>query len=141
MDQLGQVAVRLELPVDESLVRLVRLTVSGVASTVDFGWEDVECCRAAADELCSTLVELGEPTGTLTIQISAVDGCVVVSGQVERGVEREVDLARAALAELIVDASVDDYELVTDPPVASFRFERSGPGGSEEHDAHAASAG
>jgi hypothetical protein len=46
----------------------------------------------------------------------------VVTGQAERDPERELRPERVELAELIVDASADEHEFVTDPPIASFRF-------------------
>lgn len=116
------VNARLELAVDHSLVRLVRLVVSGVASTLAMEIDDVESCRSAADELCSILVDLGDPSGTLAVQIAAVDGSLVVSGQVERDTGRAIDDDRRRLAQLIVDATADEHELVTEPPTVSFRF-------------------
>jgi anti-sigma regulatory factor (Ser/Thr protein kinase) len=120
------IALRLELSVDESLVRLVRLAVSGVASVLDMTQDDIEACRSAADEMCSTLMQLGHRPGTVSIQIVVEDGALVVTGQAERDAARELEPGRADLAELIVDASADEHEFVTDPPVASFRFLKRG---------------
>lgn len=122
MDLPTAVNARLDLAVDHSLVRLVRLVVSGVASTLDMEIDEVENCRAAADELCSTLVDLGDTDGTLAVQISADDGALVVAGQVERDPDKELDDGRRRLAELIVAATADEHEMVTDPPTVSFRF-------------------
>lgn len=120
------VSLRLELSVDESLVRLVRLAVSAVASVYDMADEDVEACRAAADEMCSTLMQLGRRPGTVTLQVLAEDRALVVTGQAERDPERTIEPARESLAQLIVDATTDEHEFVTDPPVASFRFAKWG---------------
>jgi hypothetical protein len=128
VDQTAPVAARLELGVDGSVIRLVRLVVSGVASTMSMRLEDVEACRAAADELCQTLVDVAAVGGSLSVQIAEEDCVLVVSGQVERDPQREVEVDRAELARLIVEASVDSYEIVIDPPIASFRFtKRVGP--------------
>ena len=120
------IALRLELSVDAALVRLVRLAVSGVASVLDMTQDDVEACRSAADEMCSTLMQLGHQPGTVSIQIVVENGALVVTGQAERDPARELESGRAELAELIVDASADEHEFVTDPPVASFRFMKRG---------------
>jgi hypothetical protein len=124
-----QVIARLELDVDASLIRLVRLVVSGVASTIGMELDESESCRSAVDELCNTLVHLGAADGTLAVQISALDGSLVVAGQVERDPLRELEGEQSRLARLIVDATADEHEMVTAPPTASFRFvKRHGAG-------------
>lgn len=121
-----EISVRLDLSVDPSLIRLVRHTVSGVASALDMSTDDVECCRAAADEMCSTLMQIGDTTCTVSVQIGVSEGSLVVAGQVERDVERGLDAGRAELARMIVEATTDEHEFVTDPPIASFRFAKRG---------------
>lgn len=121
-DSPTEISVRLDLSVDQSLVRLVRHTVSGVASALEMSSDDVECCRSAADEMCSTLMQLGDKACTVSVQIGLADGWLVVSGQAERDASRMLEPGRAELAELIVDATTDEHEFVTDPPIASFRF-------------------
>ena len=127
------VNVRLQLNVDESLVRLVRLVVSGVASTIGLELDEVEACRSAVDEMCTTLVLLGHEDGTLDLQVSVECGSLIVAGQVERDPDRVVDEMRSALAHLIVDATADEHEIVTEPPTASFRFVKHGRRGVERH--------
>jgi hypothetical protein len=116
------VSVRLQLSVDESLIRLVRLVVSGVASTIGLELDE--------DEKCTTLVLLGQESGTVDLQVSVECDRLVVAGQVERDPERDVDEMRAALARMIVDATAEEHEIITEPPTASFRFVTRGRAGA-----------
>ena len=52
--------VELSLPPDSRYMRLARLMASGVASTCGLPLEEVEDFRIAVDELCSTLIEMGD---------------------------------------------------------------------------------
>jgi hypothetical protein len=116
------VAVELELPADDNLVRLARLVVSGVASTVGMPLDDVENCRAAVDELCSTLIEVGRLDETLHIRISTEDGCLVGTGELARDPHRQPDAVRRDLSQLILSSVVDDHDVNVEPPIARFRF-------------------
>ena len=52
--------IELSVPADSRYMRLARLMASGVASTCGLPLEEVEDFRIAVDELCSTLIEMGD---------------------------------------------------------------------------------
>jgi hypothetical protein len=124
MDVSGPVSVQIDLPADPTLVRLARLVVSGVASTVGMLLDEVESCRAAIDELCSTLLEVGDPGAELHLRISTDGPCLVASGEIDRSPERQVDQVRSELSRMILASVVDDHELSLEGPLATFRFEK-----------------
>ena len=55
-DSLAEV-VRLSVPASLEYLRIVRLTVSGVASRLGFDVDTIENLRIAVDELASTVVD------------------------------------------------------------------------------------
>lgn len=124
MSDSGPVMVRLDLPADATLIRLARLVVSGVASTVGMLLEEVESCRAAIDELSSTLLEVGDDDAVLHLTISTDGRCLIATGEISRNPAREVDDVRSELSRMILSSVVDNHELELDPPKASFRFEK-----------------
>ena len=53
-------SIELSLPADSRFMRLARLMASGVATSVGLPLEEVEDFRIAVDELCATLIEMGD---------------------------------------------------------------------------------
>jgi serine/threonine-protein kinase RsbW len=102
--------VELSLPPDSRYMRLARLMASGVASTCGLPLEEVEDFRIAVDELCSTLIEMGdgEPI-RLAFEIRA--DVLVVEGRTMAGRAPVPDDERLALSSQILDVVADGHEL------------------------------
>ncbi|HSL58173.1 MAG TPA: hypothetical protein VK866_10055 [Acidimicrobiales bacterium] len=115
--------IEIEIRPDASLVRLLRLVASGVASLAGMDVDEVDDCRAAVDELCAALIEVGDG-GPLHVEFSTDGSIVRVRGSVSAGDGGGLDAARHELSELILGAVVDDHILVVDPPTARFEFSK-----------------
>jgi serine/threonine-protein kinase RsbW len=102
--------VELSLPPDSRYMRLARLMASGVASTCGLPLEDVEDFRIAVDELCSTLIEMGDGQPIrLGFEIRA--DVLVVEGRTLAGRAPAPDDERFALSSQILDVVADGHEL------------------------------
>ena len=119
--------IQLDLAPDPELVRLVRLVVSGLASVTPMGLEEVEDCRAAVDELCSTLLEVARPGATLHLELSTDGTGLEVAGGLDIDPARRIDEVRRELSEMILTAVTDEHEVELSGERGSFRFTR-GPG-------------
>jgi serine/threonine-protein kinase RsbW len=107
--QVGR--VELSLPPDSRYMRLARRMASGVASTSGLPLEEVEDFRIAVDELCSTLIEMGdgEPI-QLTFEVRPE--VLVVEGRTLAGRAPAPDDERLALSRQILDVVADGHELM-----------------------------
>jgi serine/threonine-protein kinase RsbW len=102
--------VELSLPPDSRYTRLARLMASGVASTCGLPLEEVEDFRIAVDELCSTLIEMGDGQPIrLAFEIRA--DVLVVEGRTLAGRAPAPDDERFALSSQILDVVADGHEL------------------------------
>lgn len=126
MDELTRIEV--EIRADASLVRLLRLVASGVASLAGMDVDDVDDCRAAVDELCAALIEVGDG-GPLRVEFRTDGHEVRVRGSVSAAGDHGLDRARHELSELILGAVADEHELVLEAPRAHFEFVKRGSGG------------
>ena len=111
--------VELSLPPDSRYMRLARLMASGVATTSGLPLEEVEDFRIAVDELCATLIELGDgEVVRLTFELGR-DVLVVVG--TTRGARGEsIDEERLTLSRQILDVVTDGHELTRDGDRVSF---------------------
>ena len=109
MDPLGG-RIELSLPPDSRYMRLARLMASGVATTCGLPLEEVEDFRIAVDELCATLIEMGDgqpvrlafDLGGDTLEVVATTGAS----------RREaIDEERLALSRQILDVVTDGHDL------------------------------
>lgn len=75
--------VTIEVPAEHSFLRVLRVTISSLAADRGFDIEEVESARAAVDELASVLIRAADPHQSITVEISAEEGRLQVSGQVE----------------------------------------------------------
>jgi serine/threonine-protein kinase RsbW len=109
MDPLAD-RVELSLPPDSRYMRLARLMASGVASTCGLPVEDVEDFRIAVDELCSTLIEMGdgEPI-RLAFDVRADE--LVVEGSTNAGRVPDPEDERLALSRQILEVVVDSHRV------------------------------
>ncbi len=129
----GAVArIHVELDPEGELVRLARLVATGVATSIGMGIDEAEDCRAAVDEMCSSLIERAAPGAVLTLDIAAtevpgVGPSVEVRGRVAVEPSSETDEVRREISEMILDAVTDSHELRVDAESgeATFVFVRS----------------
>lgn len=114
--------VEMDLADDLTLVRLARLTVSGVASVAGLGLDDSERCRSAIDEMCNALLEVAVRGSRLHL-LAVTDGRTLeVSGSMPCDPTREFDPTRERLGRLILDAIVDDWTLEAESGLSRFWF-------------------
>jgi hypothetical protein len=125
IDWEAQERVELSMPVRPEPWALARLTVSTIASRLDFGYEDVEDLRLAIDELCTSCAAGSGPASRLRLCFESDPDslrveCVVdhVSERVEVAADEEAlgdaslggitvgELSRMILAELVDRYSV-----------------------------------
>jgi serine/threonine-protein kinase RsbW len=102
--------VELSLPPDSRYMRLARLMASGVASTCGLPVEDVEDFRIAVDELCSTLIEMGDGDA-IRLAFDVRADVLVVEGSTAAGRAPTADDERLALSRQILDVVVDSHEM------------------------------
>lgn len=117
--------VTLELDPDPELLRLARLVTSGVASMTPMGLDEVEDCRAAVDELCSTLLEVGARQAVLRLELRTDGRALHATGEMPRAPEAAIDPVRNELSEMILDAVTDHHEVDLDGTRGRFAFDRS----------------
>jgi hypothetical protein len=109
--------VRLSVPASLENMRIVRMTVSGVASRFGYDVDEIENLRVAVDELASTIVD-GSSDGELEISFTTngadflIQGCAPVTPAAVNGVDE--------LSSQILNAVCDKYELRIDGDVARF---------------------
>lgn len=118
-------SVTLELDPDPELLRLARLIVSGVASITPMGLDEVEDCRAAVDELCSTLLEVARPDATVRLELRTDGSSIHACGETATQEGAAIDEVRRELSEMILSAVTDHHELVLNGASGRFSFDRS----------------
>lgn len=116
---------RLDLADDPSLVRLARLVASGVASVAGLGLDASEQCRSAIDEMCSSLLEVSQAGSVLSLVIETDGQRLRVEGSMPRSPDKELEPVRTQLSQMILDSTVERYELRTDTDPATFWFAKS----------------
>lgn len=126
--------VHVELQADGELVQLARLVATGMASSVGMGIDHTEDCRAAIDEMCSSLVAYAAEGAVLALELVAeepTDGTISldVRGRVAIDGPVVLDDVRREISEMILDATTDDHDEQVDVErgEATFRFVHSAP--------------
>lgn len=104
--------IELSIPPDSRYMRLARLMASGVASTCGLPLEEVEDFHITVDELCSTLIEMGDGQ-PIRLVFDLRPGELVVQGTTAGGAEDAVDGERLALSSQILDVVADGHDLTT----------------------------
>jgi hypothetical protein len=100
---------------------------SGVATTSGLPLEEVEDFRIAVDELCATLIELGDgEVVRLTFELGQV---LVVVGTTRAAPDESIDKERLTLSRQILDVVTDGHELTRDGDSVSFRARKVVRGG------------
>lgn len=120
--------VHLEIRSERELVQLARLVVAGVATVSHMELEEAEDCRAAIDEMCSSLVESAAPGAIVEIDIVSDGHRVEVTGGIDVTGTATTDEVRREISEMILEAVTDEHQLDLDPTTgrATFRFVREG---------------
>jgi len=109
----GAPSITVSFPATPEYLRLARLATADVGSRAGFDYEEIDDLRIAVSELCSWIS--GARDGALTLAFSFEPGAVVVNGSTAPGA-----LVENILSEAIVQAVVDDFEVVADGGVARF---------------------
>jgi anti-sigma regulatory factor (Ser/Thr protein kinase) len=102
--------IELSLPPDSRYMRLARLMASGVATSCGLPLEEVEDFRIAVDELCATLIEMGDGQAVRLAFRLKDDSLVVVGTTVASG-NQVIDDDRLNLSRQILDVVTDGHGL------------------------------
>jgi len=117
--------VTVTVPADTRYIKTIRLAVSGVASLGSFSIDAIDDMKVAVDEMCSTLLEVGDGSA-LSISVSTPRRDTLrIVGHVPVGEGSPVDEARAELSTRILDVMTDDHGFGVTDGTASFWCERS----------------
>jgi serine/threonine-protein kinase RsbW len=109
MEPLGG-RIELSLPPDSRYMRLARLMASGVATTCGLPLEEVEDFRIAVDELCATLIEMGDGE-PLHLSFDLASDALVVHASTRASAGGSVDEERLSLSRQILDVVTDGHEV------------------------------
>ena len=120
--------IELSLPADSRYMRLARLMASGVATTVGLPLEEVEDFRIAVDELCATLIEMGDG-GPVRLVFELAPDAVVVRATTQLGDAAEIDDERLTLSRQILDVVTDGHDLDRHDKVVRFTARKLVRGG------------
>jgi serine/threonine-protein kinase RsbW len=109
--QVDRVTDRFELtlPPDSRYIRLARLMASGLATQCGLTLEEIEDVRIAVDEVCATLIEVGD-RDPVRLAFELTDDALVVSGVAE-GSTAGIDNDRRNLSRQILNVVTDDHSL------------------------------
>ncbi len=101
--------IRLTLPAQADYARVARLAVAGLATRLDYTYDEVEDLRIAVGEVCSLLLD--GSGGQLTFRLSlAADELRVQASRSPEGQPLVVtDLSRQILAAVVDDADIDPH--------------------------------
>ena len=109
MDQLAG-RIELSLPPDTRYMRLARLMASGVATTCGLPLEEVEDFRIAVDELCATLIEMGNGQ-PVRLSFELTGDALRVEGTTAAARGEAIDADRLSLSHQILDVVTDGHHL------------------------------
>ena len=105
--------VRLSVPAMPEFLRLARVTAAGLASRLGFTFDQVEDLRLAIDELCFGLTGPNGRPGTVEVRFLLHPEALEVRG--ESGFLDDNGLPeQSELSKVILDALVDEHELIAD---------------------------
>ena len=118
MDQLAG-RIELSLPSESRYMRLARLMASGVATTCGLPLEEVEDFRIAVDEVCATLIEIGDGE-PVRLAFELGSQTLVVTATTVASREAAIDEERLGLSRQILDVVTDGHELSQSSGEATF---------------------
>ena len=102
--------IELSLPASSRYMRLARLMASGVATSSGLPLEEVEDFRIAVDELCSTLIEMGEGQ-PIHLSFEMARDALVVHATTPAARPATIDDERLTLSRQILDVVTDGHDL------------------------------
>ncbi|MBN2623105.1 MAG: ATP-binding protein [Acidimicrobiales bacterium] len=105
--------IELSLPADSRYMRLARLMASGVATSSGLPLEEVEDFRIAVDELCATLIEMGDGD-PVRLAFELGTDVVVVHATTTMSADAGIDEERLSLSRQILDVVTDGHDLTQD---------------------------
>src|SRR5262245_21511232 len=111
--------IELCLPPDSRYMRLARLMASGVATTCGLPLEEVEDFRIAVDEVCATLIEMGDGR-PLSLVFELGSDVLSVEATTAASDLATIDEERLALSRQILDVVTDGHDLSQSDGVVSF---------------------
>jgi anti-sigma regulatory factor (Ser/Thr protein kinase) len=111
--------IELSLPADSRYMRLARLMASGVATTGGLPLEEIEDFRIAVDELCATLIEMGDGH-PIRLTFELEPDALLVRATTTAGRAQPIDADRLMLSRQILDVVTDGHDLSHEN--ASIRF-------------------
>jgi serine/threonine-protein kinase RsbW len=114
--------VKLTLPSTPEFLRLARVTASGLASRMGFTVDEVEDLRLAIDELCFALTGNPPSPGTVELHYRLNGAGLEVDGVGHFDGAAVLPLTLTDLSERILDALVDEHELLSDHGEPRFRL-------------------
>lgn len=117
-------SIGLRLPPDAHLMRIARLTASGVATAAQFDLDEVDDVRIAVDEACTALIEGGDG-GVLDLVFVLEPGALTFTGTTSAAGRAELEPERLALSRQILKVVVDDYDIVAGPQEMSVRLHKT----------------
>lgn len=114
--------VRLEVPAAPEFLRVARMMTAGVASRLDFTYDEVEDLRIAIDELCFSLVGRRGRPGTIALRfVMLPDGLEIVgTGNFADHVGEEPRLS--PLSAQILDSLADTCQISASLEGPTFRM-------------------
>ncbi|MEP6625460.1 MAG: hypothetical protein ABJC79_13525 [Acidimicrobiia bacterium] len=115
-------AITLEIPGAAEFLRLARLTVADLGARAGFSYEDVDDLRIAVDELCYA-IGAGDESVRLELVYRLSDHRLEVEGACNRTSATDPP---SELANAIIHAVVDEFELSSVAGSSRFRFVKSG---------------
>jgi hypothetical protein len=119
--------VRLRVPATPELLRLARVTASGVASRLGFTYDEVEDLRLAIDEMCFAVTGGKRQDGWLLMRytVTGEGDAVEVNGRASFPADGPEPLLNE-LSAAVLGALVDEYEVLRDGANPSFRLLKRG---------------
>lgn len=116
--------IRLSLPPAGEHVQLARLVASGIASKLDFDYEEIEDLRLAVDELCFALLAADPAPGPLEIRYRVDADALAIEGRCTVANGAQPLRALPELTARILETVVDSYELGAADGVATFQLRK-----------------
>ncbi len=105
--------VVLTLPAEAEFLRAVRLLVAAVATLLQFGYDEVEDLRRAADEMCHSFIVAARPGDRLRLGARLEkDRMIVEVGYEDPALGRIPEISE--LSHRILVSLVDEYDIALD---------------------------
>jgi len=104
------VDVELSFPARPEFIRLARLVAADAGARAGFSVDDIDNLRIAVDELTFLLAN-DSCSETVTLQYDIAPGLIEIRGGRHRGADERGSLEPSDLAQAILQAVIDHYEL------------------------------